>query len=293
MSGDEVSAIRKRIDATRQLETVFTAMRGLAAARSRDAQRSLDGVRAYAAAVGEAIQIAMACSPKDPIPRSAPEKQIVLAFCSEQGFAGAFDERILSAAAGAGPNAPLYVVGQRGEASAVERGLTVAWSTPMAAHAVDAPSVAERIADALYDQVVENQATAVTVVHAAPSSPSDFEVLTRSLIPLDLARFPIVELGGAPLLNLPPTLLLSTLAEEYVFAELCEATLLSFASENAARMQAMTSARSNVLNKLDELNAERRRLRQEQITDELVELSRTTGSRPVHHANLTNRRHSP
>ncbi|WP_442755396.1 F0F1 ATP synthase subunit gamma [Methylocystis sp. JAN1] len=277
MSGDELSALRKRIAATRQLETVFTAMRGVAAARSREAQRSLDGARAYAGAVGETIRIALALSPDEPAARRAPTKRIVLAFCSEQGFAGPFDERVLSAATGLGADAALYVVGQRGEASAIERGLAVAWSTPMAAHAVDAPSVAERIADALYDQVARNQTTQVTVIHATPFSPANFGVVTRSLIPLDLARFPIAERGSPPILNLAPPLLLSLLAEEYVFAELCEATLLSFASENAARMQAMTSARSNVRKTLDELTARHRRARQEQITGEVVEISRTSG----------------
>ncbi|MGE5388531.1 MAG: F0F1 ATP synthase subunit gamma [Hyphomicrobiales bacterium] len=275
MSTEELSAIRKRIAATRQLETVFTAMRGVAAARCREAQLSLEGVRAYAGAVGESIQLALALSPDEPTARRAPTKRIVLAFCSEQGFAGAFDERVLTVATSLSHDAVLYIVGQRGLSSAIERGLTVAWSTPMGAHAVDAPSVAERIADALFDEVVANVTTQVAVVHATPSSPSDYEIVARSLIPLDLARFPIVEHGGPPILNLSPPALLSLLAEEYVFAELCEAALLSFASENGARMQAMTSARSNVRNTLDELTARHRRSRQEKITEELVELSRT------------------
>jgi F-type H+-transporting ATPase subunit gamma len=113
------------------------------------------------------------------------------------------------------------------------------------------------------------------VVHAAPSALSDYEVTARSLVPLDLARFPAIEGGEPPILNLAPPMLLSQLAEEYVFAELCEAALLSFAAENAARMQAMTSARNNVRKTLDELTARHRRSRQEQITEELVELSRT------------------
>jgi F-type H+-transporting ATPase subunit gamma len=275
MSTDELSAIRKRIAATRQLETVFTAMRGVAAARSREAQRSLAGVRAYAVAVGEAIRITLSLSADEQSTRRAPTKRIVLAFCSEQGFAGAFDERVLAAAAKLSRDAILYVVGQRGQAGAIERGLTVAWSMPMAAHAVDAPAVAERIADALFSEVSGHGTTQVMVVHAAPSALSDYEVTARSLVPLDLARFPAIEGGEPPILNLAPPMLLSQLAEEYVFAELCEAALLSFAAENAARMQAMTSARSNVRKTLDELTARHRRSRQEQITEELVELSRT------------------
>jgi F-type H+-transporting ATPase subunit gamma len=278
MSNDDLASLRKRIAATRQLETVFTAMRGVAAVRSREAQHCLDGVRAYAGAIGEAIQIALTLSHDEPIPRRFPAKRIVLAFCSEQGFAGPFDQHILDAAADLGHEAALYVVGQRGLVSATERGLTVVWTTPMAAHAVDTPSVAERIADALLGGAVRPLATHVSIIYAAPSSPVDYKVVTRSLIPLDLSRFPIAEVRRPPILNLPPTVLLPSLVEEYVFAELCEATLLSFTSENAARMQAMMDARSNVRRTLDDLTARHRRSRQEQITDELVELSRTSSS---------------
>jgi len=43
---ERLSEIRAHIVATRQLETVITAMRGVAAARAREAQARLEGVRA-------------------------------------------------------------------------------------------------------------------------------------------------------------------------------------------------------------------------------------------------------
>ena len=49
--------------------------------------------------------------------------------------------------------------------------------------------------------------------------------------------------------------------------------MLSFAAENEARMQAMIAARSNVARKLDKLVESFRRLRQEEITGEIIELS--------------------
>jgi F-type H+-transporting ATPase subunit gamma len=67
-------------------------------------------------------------------------------------------------------------------------------------------------------------------------------------------------------------ILLAELAEEYVFAELCEALTLSLAAENEARMRAMAAAKSNVSKMLDELIARVRQLRQEEITNEIIEL---------------------
>jgi F-type H+-transporting ATPase subunit gamma len=79
-----------------------------------------------------------------------------------------------------------------------------------------------------------------------------------------------------PIVTLPPEQLLDQLAEEYVYAELCAAVMLSYAAENEARMQAMIAARSNVERKLDELTASYRNLRQEEITAEIIELSAGT-----------------
>jgi F-type H+-transporting ATPase subunit gamma len=79
-----------------------------------------------------------------------------------------------------------------------------------------------------------------------------------------------------PIVTLPPEQLLDQLAEEYVYADLCAAVILSYAAENEARMQAMIAARSNVERKLDELTASYRNLRQEEITAEIIELSAGT-----------------
>jgi F-type H+-transporting ATPase subunit gamma len=59
MSG-KLSEVEGRIGTVHQLEAVITAMRGSAAARSREARSRLDGIRAYAAAIGAAIGQALA-----------------------------------------------------------------------------------------------------------------------------------------------------------------------------------------------------------------------------------------
>jgi F-type H+-transporting ATPase subunit gamma len=273
LSEERLSDVRARIAATRQLETIFTAMRGLAAARSREAQNSLDGVRAYAHALGEAIGAALALVPESRAERRDHQDDIALAFCAEQGFAGGFSERALAAVRANLPKATLFVVGERGAASAAEQGFDVAWSTPMPAHVCDAPLVAERVAEAIYGRLSAQSATRVMLIHCA-HGPAGLDIVVRPLIPLDLARFSAPTTLRPPLIALPPADLIAHLAQEYVFAELCEATVLSFAAENEARVQAMSAARSNVRRTLDELTARHRRLRQEQITEEIIELAR-------------------
>ena len=197
--------------------------------------------------------------------------------CAEQGFVGTFNQRVLDAAethlkAG---SAELLVVGDRGAMVAAERGLVFGWSAPMVAHAEEVPMLASRITDALYSRLERRQARRVTVVHAVPAPSASIEVVERMLLPFDFARFKVTPHSVLPITTLPSEQLLAELAEEYVYAELCEEVMLSFAAENEARMQAMIAARSNVSRKLDELVASFRRLRQEEITGaKIIELLR-------------------
>jgi F-type H+-transporting ATPase subunit gamma len=276
MSG-KLSEVEGRIGTVHQLQAVITAMRGSAVARSREARSRLDGIRAYAAAIAEAIGQALGLAPE---PESRPgrgdeEGHVVVVLCAEQGFAGTFNERVLDAAAShlKAASAELLVVGDRGAMVAAERGLVFGWSAPMVAHAAEVPALASRITDALYSRLEKGQATRVTVVHAAPGPSASIDIVERALLPFDFVRFKVTPRAVPPITTLPPEQLLAELAEEYVYAELCEEVMLSFAAENEARMRAMIAARSNVARKLDELVASFRRLRQEEITGEIIELS--------------------
>lgn len=274
---ERLSDIRARIGATRQLETVITAMRGIAAARSREAQNRLAGVRAYAKALERAIGAALPLAAESVERTQAANGLIILAFLAEQGFAGPFGERALAAARAALTRekraATLFLVGTRGVAAAAEQGIEAAWSAPMISHVDETPLLADRIADALYERLGAGEAARVTLIHGAPASGGGARLVERPLVPLDLARIPVSRALVAPLMTLPPRRLMAELAQEYVFAQLCEAVALSFAAENEARMLTMISARSNVRKTFDELTARYRRLRQEEITEEIIELA--------------------
>ena len=171
------------------------------------------------------------------------------------------------------PPAQLLLIGDRGQMVAEEHGDAVAWSAPMIAHVDQAASLANRIVEALYERLDSGRVTRVTVVHAVPDGSASIGIVERKLVPFDFDRFPVSPAAVAPRITLPPELLLARLVEEYVFAEVCEAVVLSFAAENEARMRAMIAARTNVMNTLDSLVSKSRNLRQEEITNEIVELA--------------------
>jgi F-type H+-transporting ATPase subunit gamma len=278
---NKLSEVQARISSVQELESVVGAMRGIAAARSHEAQSRINAIRACAdmvgAAIGDALMLDQDDGSKTPL-TGIHDTELVIILCAEQGFVGTFNERVVEAATqrGAAPETEYFLMGNRGIALAAERGLPIAWSAPMVAHADEVSALADRITEALYERLNAGRATRVTLLHAVPNPSETIEVIESALWPFDFKRFKQPVRANPPLITLKPKILLARLAQEYIYAQLCESIMLSFAAENQARMRAMIAARTNVHDTLGKLIGESRRLRQDEITSEIVELSSVT-----------------
>jgi F-type H+-transporting ATPase subunit gamma len=143
----------------------------------------------------------------------------------------------------------------------------------MVTHIGAISSLANRVADALYEQVAEGTVVDVDVVFSHSRPGGAIEIDRYSLLPIDLNRFARPGRNQAPLITVTPWVLLERLASEHVYAQLCEAAMRAFAAENEARMMAMTAAKTNIESKLVELCRREHQLRQEEITTEIIELA--------------------
>ncbi|OUL90535.1 F0F1 ATP synthase subunit gamma [Paraburkholderia hospita] len=275
---NKLSEVQTRMTGVHDLESVVGAMRGIAAARSREARSHLDGIQACARMVGAAIGDALVLAGRHALSTSANASAggaLTIILGAEQGFVGTFNEHVIDAAVSSASASPTeyFMVGDRGNVAAAERGLNIGWSAPMVKHADEVPALADRLVNALYERLEAGCSAQVKIVHAVPNSSATVEVSQQMLLPFDFDRLSITPGRDAPLVTLAPQRLLERLAQEYVFAQLCEAIMLSFAAENEARMRAMIAARTNVHNTLERLAGNFRQLRQEEITSEIVELS--------------------
>jgi F-type H+-transporting ATPase subunit gamma len=276
---ERLADITAQIANVRQLGSVVTAMRGIAASRVQQSRSLLASIEAYSAVVSQAIGHALALLPANGAApgSSRPLRRGLVLFCAEQGFAGAFSERVLDAAHDV-EQTMIFLIGMRGAALATERGLAIAWSTAMVANVAAIPALANRIADAIYEPVASGAVEAIDLVCPRAVPGQGIAIDRHSLLPLDLRRFDATELAIPPLTTLRPDLLLERLAEEYVYAQLCEAATHAFAAENEARMLAMTAARTNIDIRLGVLTSRERQLRQEEITAEIIELAAGTAA---------------
>lgn len=201
----------------------------------------------------------------------------MLIFCAEHGFVGGYNE-VLAGAASASPTAQLYIVGTRGAAMVEERGIPIVWRSPMTSQVVGIPALAHRIAAELGARLRRGDLGRLDVIFGHWEPGGRWRAERQQLLPVPLSSAPRIA-TRRPCHYLTPSDLLERLTEEHLFADLVCAASESLACENAARFQAMSAARDNIQHKLEALRADERVLRQDQITEELLDV--VTGAEVV------------
>jgi F-type H+-transporting ATPase subunit gamma len=282
---EQLPRLQARLTSLHELRDLIRALRAIAASRVQEAQGALAGMRRYVETTEDAIAQGAALLPRSDghiaLPVS-PLAGVLIVVCSEHGFVGGFNERLLDRAAEVlAPKQSLVVIGRRGAVMAGERGMTVDRGFPMATHVGGVLGVTRRVAEHLAT------VSRAAIVFGEYRRGGNFEAVVRTILPLDPALLAASERRSPPLHHLAPEILLQRLASEYLFAEISRAVTESLASENGARLHVMEHADRNIGSKLDELRLKEHTLRQESITSELLDV--VTGSEAVFASLAANR----
>ncbi|WP_417807500.1 F0F1 ATP synthase subunit gamma [Thioclava sp.] len=268
---ERLAEVSARIAGVRQLGAVVNAMKGIAAARARSARSQMEAVDSYAATICTAMARILPAESAGPAAMAQEEGRTgLLVFLAEQGFAGAFSERVLESVHDALGTSDLLVIGTRGLSIVHSREITPYWSAPMPSHSPGIPKLADAITQAIYRGLDARRFNRLDVVYARWEG-GRTQIIRRALFPIDLSDIH-APTTTPPLTQLPAAALLASLGADYIHARISKAALHAFAAENEARMEAMTSAATQIARELDVFEATLRRVRQEAITAEIIEL---------------------
>jgi F-type H+-transporting ATPase subunit gamma len=291
--------VKNRIASVKNIHKITRAMEMVAAARLRRAEQRIDAMRPYAQAIRKMTQQVSEASSTVPRIALLEEREnlhnvrIVLV-TGDRGLAGAFNTNIIREGirlkrefAAEGAEVSYSVVGRRGNSTLGFRGETVTNSymgfTDRPAF-TDARNVSKDVVSAYVDEELDR----VELVYNRYVSPLTQYVRRQTLLPLQEAEvygegIPEPEEPADPELaeahekaywdyEPEPEVLLPMLFEEYVDLSVYRALLESSASELGARMTAMRSAAENAQDLIGDLTLEMNRVRQAEITQEILEV---------------------
>jgi F-type H+-transporting ATPase subunit gamma len=291
--------VKNRISSVKNINKITRAMEMVAAARLRRAEQRIGHLRPYAQAIRKMTQRAAAEAgdvPRVPVLQEREETREVgiLLVTGDRGLAGAFNTNITREGLRLkreferdGASVAFSVVGRRGVSAMTFRGEEL-----LASYTgfTDRPGFANarEIGGALTSAYVDEELDRVELVYNRYVSPLTQYVRRQTLLPVQQAE---VFGEGVPqeedheetdlekaharalwIYEPEPEELLATLIPEYVNISLYRALLESAASEHGARMTAMRTAAENAESMIDDLTLEMNRVRQAEITQEILEV---------------------
>ena len=275
-----VRDIRRRIRSVENTGKVTNAMSLIAASKMRRAQNSVLQGRPYAEKIYEVIAHLAAQPSEDggalhPLLEVRPVNRIgLLAITPDRGLAGGMHSTINRRVAQfiLEPVRPTrsIAVGRKGRDFMARYGQDL---LAVFADLGDRPLVADTlpISRMLIDNFLDGEMDEVYLVYTKFVSTMSQEPVVQKLLPVTPAELSATDRSGY--IYEPDTLtVLGSLLPQFVDMEVYHAMLESIASEQSARMVAMRNATDNAKSLADDLTLVMNKLRQDSITNELLDL---------------------
>jgi F-type H+-transporting ATPase subunit gamma len=280
--------IRRRIKSVKNTAQITKAMQMVASAKMRKAQQAALAGRPYASLMNEVLAAATAGAGEFQHPlteKREVKKRALIIISTDKGLCGALNTNLLREAAKAHSPTTVYVVAGRKAAQWVarlKRELVAEFSYK------DAPEFSEARAISKFTQelFLSGQADAVDVVFTNYVNTLTQKAELRSLLPLGrLQKLEAdirgngasddIQPGSAREYGYEPAApqLLANLLPHYLNYQVYQMLLEAKASEHSARMVAMKSATDNAKQLIKDLTLEYNKLRQANITKELLEIT--------------------
>lgn len=270
--------IKQRIKSVRNIQQITKAMKMVAAARIKKAEEQLKAARPYSLKLKEVV-VELTSQMDEvlhPLMESRPVKSVgVLLVTSDKGLCGAYNNNLLRMFwawwndAAVPAERKLIAVGSKANKYLARRRVTpditkVSWDPSF--------ELASDISTQLRDWFVNGEVDQVVVFYTQAVSAAVQNPTRETILPLSQPE----EEGGSslayefePSAEVALEILLPRYLRNIIYRVLMEAKV----SELAARLKAMTNATDNADKLADELTLTFFRLRQESITNEILEIS--------------------
>ncbi len=282
---DTIQTLRKRIHTTEELQSIVKTMKSLSAASINQYDRAVAAVSEYRKAIELGLQIVF----KNHLPERQEQsdkslRTAIILFGSDYGLCGRFNDQVVDFATSTISQGAVNSDPVRWLICGVKAAMRLEANGVVADQVYTLPGsvagLSEKVGDILgqldewrnqdlVDQAIlfynhRGQSSAVDPV-SKHLWPADYEYLRAlSLLPWESRNIPMVTMRRPALL--------SSLIRQHLFVITFQAGAQSMAAEHAARLSAMQGAERNISETLQDMNADFRRVRQDAITTELIDI---------------------
>ncbi len=274
--------IRRRIRSVKNIGQVTRAMEAVAAARMRKAQRQVLATRPYAEQAREVLSYIARLPDTDTdlnalIQGRAVNRVGILLITADRGLAGGFNSNILRTLAAfmrkqrqQGREVEVVTIGKKG------RDWLLRYDPVVRAEFSDMPeSPSARdvrgVAELLVNDFTSGHFDEVHVIYTDFINTMRQEPVVHKLLPIEPAE-PTVSMAPDYIFEPSPEAVLNQVLYGFTEVQILQALYESTASEHSARMVAMRNATDAAEELVDDLGLTYNKMRQESITNELMDI---------------------
>lgn len=282
---ETLETLGKRIDTTKDLQSIVTTMKALSAVSIHQYEQAAEALQDYSRTIELGLVAALRGGrPPTPARAAAKGRTLVVVFGSDHGLCGRFNHEVvrfvgndLNKRGIANDTAEHLVAGARAMGLLETAGATIRAVYPLPGTVAGLTQTAYAILRSIDERRAEAPVARVLLYHNRRTAESTADPRGGQLWPLD-PRW-LERLAGRnwpsralPAVTLEAATLLAALVRQQLFIGLFRAGAESAASEHATRLSAMQAAERNIEERLGEMNTAFRHKRQETITAELLDV---------------------
>lgn len=256
---------------------IVSAMKAYAGLTMRKTEVLVPNIREYESNVISAMGDAMELLPEDFFYHGGSSGRVLVAFGSSQGLCGPYNEHIAKLVSKEmEKHDTLFVIGARlkGSIEAKDVSIEASADSPVSTNGISKAleDTVARIFDIYSDKNIYNITITFTAVRAHRA-----DIVFDQVLPPDLGRVKKAASKTPPLAYMDAQHMFEEALEEYLYISLYRGYLEALRSENWYRLNVLEGATDNLERHLIELRTLKNYIRQEEITEEMLEILSSGG----------------
>lgn len=281
---DTLEELTRQEQTLASIRSVVRTMKTLAAINAAPYERAASAIEGYRRTVRNGFAaFAYRMRGQVLLEKTATRQRVLVAFGSDHGFCGGYNEAVARSAqehlAAHSTRTPATVlcVGAKLEAALADHGIAIEQRLMPPASVDGIGRLASQIVSHV-ERLSQGRSLLglnVDLAYTRRLEHAERGVSITPLLPLDRA---LLEAPcnwperALPDFSMPPTALLAALLRSHIFASVFHAAAEAMVTENAARLALMQQAEQSVDGRLDEVRRHASRVRQDQVTEELMDI---------------------
>ncbi|MDR4508118.1 MAG: F0F1 ATP synthase subunit gamma [Candidatus Brocadiaceae bacterium] len=265
--------IEKKVAVYHTIEDIVKVMKAYAGVAIRKTEEIIQNVRVYEDRVFFAMADMIKYYPGIIVEEEQKGKRILVAFGSSQGLCGMFNEKMVESISDTfTDNDTLFIIGRRLKSALELRKIPYAVFNDSVASISGIPSALAGIVSEIMDTYNKVEYYNLSLLFTTIVD-KKANIILEQVLPPDVKKLQTLTPSGmSPVLHLEPNTILEKLIEEFLFIALYRCYVESLRSENWYRLRSMEGASETLKKKLSALASTEKYIRQEEITEEMLEI---------------------